>query len=59
MKKTTEIEQASAADGQVEKKQPYTRPAIVYREFLETTAAACSTDSGGKASAEICSVPAS
>ena len=59
MKKTTEIEQASAADGQAEKKQPYTRPAIVYREFLETTASACSVNSGGKASPDQCTVGAS
>lgn len=58
MKKTPEIEQTSAADGQADKKQPYTRPVIVYREFLEATAAACSPSPPGKAAGP-CAAPSS
>ena len=59
MKKNPEIEQTSAADGQAEKKRPYTPPVIIYRELLESTAAACDPVSPGKADRGICTVAGS
>lgn len=59
MKKNPEIEQTSAADGQAEKKRPYTPPVIIYRELLESTAAACAPAPPGKAERGVCTVPGS
>lgn len=59
MKKNPEIEQTSAADGQAEKKRPYTPPVIIYREFLESTAAACDPGGPGKAVGTNCLNPGS
>ena len=59
MKKKPEIEQISAVDGQTEKKRPYTPPVIIYRELLESTAAACSPSDPGKATSGLCTVAGS